>query len=224
MDTPLLPTFEIDPEIAPRFTVIWLHGLGANGHDFEDIIPLLHLPPERGVRFVFPHAPEHPITINGGMVMPAWYDLRSLDFEKEVDEQQINASSLQIEALIQREIDSGIPPERILLAGFSQGGAIVYHTALRYPHTLAGIIALSTYLPTASQVIRERHSANFSTPMFISHGTLDEIVPYYLGEGAKDKLISLGYPVEWHHYPMQHQMCIEQVEQLSRFILRITQP
>lgn len=220
----LLQAFIINPKTKPRYTIIWLHGLGANGHDFEDVVPLLKIPADHAVRFVFPHAPERSVTVNGGIMMPAWYDIRLIELEKEVDEEQINISAKQLEALIEKEISSGIPANRIILAGFSQGGVITYHTALRYAQPLAGVIALSTYLPTAKQIMQERNSANFATPFFISHGTLDQIVPYYLGEGAKDKLLSLGYQVEWHNYPMQHQMCIEQIEKLSQFILRITKP
>lgn len=206
---------------SPEIVIIWLHGLGADGRDFEEVIPLLRLPEHMRIRFVFPHAPVVSVTVNLGMLMPAWYNLTSTQIDKHVDYAGIDHSSRQLVKLIKSQNDAGVPSERILLAGFSQGGVIAYHTALRYPKPLAGLIALSTYLPTLEQIEQERSAANAQLPVFASHGTADTVVPYRLGVKARDDLIRLGYPVEWHEYPIPHQMSFEQIEKISTFIQRV---
>ena len=211
----LLPRVEIEPATDARFSVIWLHGLGADGNDFPPIVPELGLPESAAVRFVFPHAPSIPVSINGGMRMPAWYDIRDMDLANRHDEAGIRASAQALEALIRNECERGIPAERIVLAGFSQGGAIAAHVALRYPERLAGLVMLSTYLVLDSTLEQERHAANADLPVFGAHGSLDPMVVPGRGEAARDQLTSLGYEVEWHEYPMQHQVCLEEIADLG---------
>ncbi|MCC5859199.1 MAG: alpha/beta hydrolase fold domain-containing protein [Ectothiorhodospiraceae bacterium] len=204
-----------------RASVIWLHGLGADGHDFEPIVPELRLPAEHGVRFLFPHAPVRPVTLNAGMAMRAWYDIIALGGNAQQDAAGIRQSARQLEALIQREHERGVPAERIVLAGFSQGGAIALHTGLRHPERLAGIMGLSTYLPLGDTVEAERHSANAQTPIFLAHGSMDPVVPMAMGERSRDGLQAMGYPVEWHDYPMVHQVCMEEIEDISAWLQRV---
>ena len=199
-------------------SVIWLHGLGADGHDFEPIVPELQLPREQRIRFVFPHAPIRPVTLNNGMRMRAWYDLYNLDEHGRADERGLRASAVDIEALIAREVASGIPSERIVLAGFSQGGALALHTGLRHAARLAGIVALSAYLPLRSKVAAERNAANASTPVFIAHGRLDPVLAFAAGELARDELQQLGHPVTWKAYQMPHSVCPEELVDLSAFL------
>ncbi|RFA30693.1 carboxylesterase [Alkalilimnicola ehrlichii] len=217
----VLPAVEIEPSArtADR-SVIWLHGLGASGHDFEPIVPELGLPADAAVRFVFPHAPVQPVTINGGMPMPAWYDIKQLGGGNE-DEVGIRASEREVQRLIRRENERGVPTERIVLAGFSQGGAIVLHTGLRYPERLAGIMALSTYLPLNGSLEAERHAGNHQTPIFMAHGTLDPVVPYQNGARSRDLLNGQDHPVEWHEYPMEHQVCLEQIQDIGAWLKRV---
>lgn len=213
-----LSTIEIRPESAHRFSVIWLHGLGADGHDFEGIVPQLHLNNESSIHFIFPNAPIQPVTINGGMHMRAWYDILEMSLERKVDIAGIHQSAKQIELLIQQEIDKGIPSEHILLAGFSQGGVIALHAGLRYSHKLAGIIGLSTYLPALDRLETERSPTNNSTPIFMGHGILDSIVAIESGKAVFSKLTDLEYQVEWHDYLMEHSVCMEEIGHISAFL------
>lgn len=213
-----LPCVEIDPATRAEASVLWLHGLGADGHDFEGIVPHLGLPEGHPIRFVFPHAPSIPVTLNGGMVMPAWYDIREIDLRREHDEAGIRASSRRITDLLARETDRGIPPERTVLAGFSQGGALALFTGLRHPQRLAGIIGLSCYLVCADALAAERSPANAGTPILQCHGTLDPMVPVHRGEDACRRLQELGHDVEWHTYPMAHQVCLEEIEVIGRWL------
>jgi len=192
-------------------SVIWLHGLGADGHDFEPIVPELGLPPELRVRFVFPNAPRIPVTINGGMVMPAWYDILAMDFHRKVDEAGLSRSVEQVTALLDRERERGIPSDRLVVAGFSQGGAIALHLGLRAPIQLAGIMALSTYLACDGDLELERTEAGARTPVFQAHGTQDPMVPLALGQAARERLLALDQPLEWHEYPMGHEVCAEEI-------------
>ncbi len=215
MNNTILDHIELTTGKAPQYTVIWLHGLGADGHDFEPIVPMLGLPADPAIRFVFPHAPHRPVTINGGMVMRAWYDVSALDFVSEEDATGIEQSAESIVKLIGREAASGIPPERIVLAGFSQGGAIVLHAGLRHPQPLAGIVALSTYLPLAARLPYEAHSANRGTPIFMGHGSFDPLLPVTLGEHSRDYLTRFGYRVEWHAYPMEHAVHLDEIRDIG---------
>ena len=199
--------------------VIWLHGLGASGYDFEPVVPQLDLANDMGVRFIFPHAPERPVTINGGMVMPAWYDILEMSIERKVDVGQIETSSQQISDLIGREIERGIQPEHIVIAGFSQGGAVAYHLALSYPERLAGLMALSTYFATNDAI--SYSEANKDMPILIQHGTHDPVVPVVLGEQAQQLLLTKGYPVEYHTYPMAHQVCIPQIINIGKWLNQV---
>jgi phospholipase/carboxylesterase len=213
-----LSTIEIQPKSAHKYSVIWLHGLGADGHDFESIAHELHLNAEPGIHFIFPNAPVQPVTINGGMKMRAWYDILEPSLELKVDIAGIYQSAKLVSQLIDQEMNKGIPSEQILLAGFSQGGVIALHTGLRYPYKLAGIIALSTYLPTLEQLKTERSSVNNATPIFMAHGILDSIVAIESGKTAFNALHALGYKVEWHDYLMGHSVCIEETGHISTFI------
>lgn len=208
----------IDPPAAASATVIWLHGLGADGHDFVPIVPELGLPEDHGIRFVFPHAPVRPVTINNGMKMRAWYDILSLTRMSEQDEAGIRASAKIVQGFIQRELDAGIQAGRIVIAGFSQGGAIALHTALRYPQRLAGLLPLSTYLPLAEQFAAEISAANRDLPILMCHGEYDPVLPYMLGENSCEILRSNGYVVDWRSYPMQHQVCEEEIEAIGAWL------
>lgn len=215
----LLACVETQTGPHPERAVIWLHGLGADGHDFEPIVPELGL--RQAVRFVFPHAPVRPVTLNQGYRMRAWYDIIGLDRRAAQDEAGIRQSAGQIEALIAREGARGVPPERIVLAGFSQGGAIALHTGLRQDAALAGVMALSTYLPLEAQFAQERTAASQNVPVFMAHGTADPVLACALGEHSRDLLESLGYPVEWHAYPMAHQVCLEEIHAVSAWLQRV---
>ena len=206
---------EIETGSPPQAAILWLHGLGADGHDFEPIVPELRL--AKAVRFVFPHAPVQPVTINGGMRMRAWYDILQFGGGRE-DEKGIRASQRLLEKLIEEQ---PVPPEKIVLAGFSQGGAIVLQTALRYPKKLAGVMALSTYLPIAATLAAERSPANAETPIFMAHGQYDDIIPIRRAQDSRNLLKQLQYPVEWHEYPMPHSVCGEEVRDISAFLSRI---
>lgn len=217
MTEKLLDAVEIGAETA-RASVIWLHGLGADGNDFRPIVPELRLPAEAGVRFIFPHAPEQPVTLNGGMVMRAWFDLVSLDRGGRQDASGIRAAAGQVQALMARENERGVPDERIILAGFSQGGAVALHLGLRHPRRLAGILALSTYLPLQDTVAEERSAANAETPIFMAHGVMDPVLDLRLGEQSRQELEALGYTVEWHTYPMAHAVCMEEILAIGKWI------
>jgi phospholipase/carboxylesterase len=215
----LLPAIEIESGENPQYAVIWLHGLGADGSDFVPVIPELGLSQSPAIRFIFPHAPEMAVTCNNGYVMPAWYDIISLDStSRKIDEAGIVRSRAAIRQLIARENERGIPCNRIFLAGFSQGGAVVYTTALTHPEPLAGIIALSTYLPTVELVSREMADANRATPVFIGHGSVDDVVSPELGERARDFLIENNYPLEWHEYPIPHSVCLEEIQAIGAWL------
>jgi len=214
----LLPAVELEPPRPADHAVIWLHGLGADGHDFPPVVPELRLAPALAVRWVFPHAPAIPVTINGGMVMPAWYDIRGLDFHQRHDEEGIRLSAARLTGLIERENERGLPCERIVLAGFSQGGAIAAHVALRHPQRLAGLVCLSTYLVLPDTLPAERSPANRDLPIFQAHGTLDPMVPFARGLASRERMCELGYSVEWHEYPMEHQVCLEELRDLGRWI------
>ncbi len=214
----LLETVELETGPSPVAAVIWLHGLGADGHDFEPIVPELRLGGAGPVRFVFPHAPVRPVTINGGMPMRAWYDIIGIDRESPQDEAGIRASAQKVARLIRRETDRGIPAERIVLAGFSQGGAVALHLGLRLAERLAGIVALSTYLPL-HQTLQDEHSeANAQTPLFMAHGILDPVVPLYLGESSANRLVQGGWPVTWRTYTMPHAVCPDEIRDISGFL------
>lgn len=214
----LLECIELPPAGEADAAVIWLHGLGADGHDFPPIVPELQLPADHGIRFLFPHAPTRPVTINGGMVMRAWYDILSMDFERRADEAGVRASAEALAALIARERERGVPSERIVLAGFSQGGAIALHEGLRHPERLGGIIALSTYLACDGDLEGERTAANQDVPIFQAHGTHDPMVQHERGTAARDRLLGLGYGIEWHEYPMMHQVCLEEIQALGTWL------
>jgi phospholipase/carboxylesterase len=214
----LLSAVELEPEGPADHAVIWLHGLGADGHDFPPIVPELRLDPALAVRWVFPHAPAIPVTLNGGMVMPAWYDIRGMDLRTRHDEPGIRLSAERITALIERENERGIPCERITLAGFSQGGAIAAHVALRHPKRLAGLVCLSTYLVLPDTLPAERSPANRGLPIFQAHGTLDPMVTFDRGLAARERLRELGHSVDWHEYPMEHQVCLEEIRDLGRWL------
>lgn len=213
-----LPCVEIEPTEAATASVIWLHGLGASGHDFEPIVPELQLPPGTPVRFVFPHAPPIPVTINGGMVMPAWYDILGMGPGSKVDEAGIRTSADHIDALIEREVERGVPYERIVIAGFSQGGAVAYEVALRHPQKLAGLMALSTYFPTQDSIAVS--DANQAIPILVCHGSRDPMVIEERGRQAVTALQDKGYHPDYHSYPMEHAVCLEEVRDIAAFLRR----
>ena len=220
----LLPCVEIETGVQPRAAVIWMHGLGADGHDFAGLVPELSLADCPAIRFVFPHAPAIPVTINGGYVMPAWYDIAQPDLVQQPDREGIERSQAAIEALIAREIARGIAPENIVLAGFSQGCVMALHTGLRARHRLAGIVALSGYLPLPELLTGERQPINQQIPVFMAHGERDPVVPLTRGELARDTLQNLGYPVEWHSYLMQHSVHPQEIADISAFLQRVLAP
>lgn len=216
--TTLLQRIEIESAPHPTAAVIWLHGLGASGDDFAAIVPELDLGGCAPIRFVFPHAPTMPVSINNGYVMPAWYDIKNADLVRQEDPAGIHASARAIEALIAHEVARGIAPEHIVLAGFSQGCAMALHTGLRHSARLAGIMALSGYLPLANTLATERHPANFSTPIYMAHGTADPVVPLARAEASRQALLTLGHPVQWHTYPMPHSVHPQEVVDISAFL------
>lgn len=214
----LLPYVTVEPTSVHKATVIWLHGLGADGHDFEPIVPELKLPAELGVKFVFPHAPVIPVTINGGYQMRAWYDIRNADLSQREDEAGVRQSAKQVEQLINHEIEQGIPADRIILAGFSQGGAIALHLATRLEKKLAGIIALSTYLTVPDKLADEKTDANLDTKIFMAHGQQDPVVPMQRGQFSAKVLEENGFKVQWSDYPMPHAVCLEEIQALGKYI------
>lgn len=217
----LLPAVEINPSGPVTASVIFLHGLGADGHDLAPLVAELDLP---GVRFVFPHAPVRPVTINGGYRMRAWYDVLGADFGAGQDEAGVRESEQQLRALIRREAERGVPAHRIVLAGFSQGGAVALHTVLRYPERLGGALALSTYLPLMETLPAEAHSANKDLPILLAHGMEDTVIPLTLGEASSRKLKALGYPVTWRSYLMPHTLCAEEIEDVKIWLKGVLQP
>ena len=212
---------QIDTGSNPKQAVIWLHGLGADGHDFAPIVPELGLPADAAVRFIFPHAPEQPVTINGGYVMRAWYDIYSMDFVRGEDESGIEQSRKAVTGLMQQLNEQGIADDSIVLAGFSQGGAIVLHTGLRHPQTLAGIMALSTYVPLADSLESQAHEANAQTPVFMAHGNADPVVPFALGERSRELLQTRQQPLQWREYPMEHNVCAEEIRDIGQWLRQV---
>lgn len=211
---------ELETGLDPRHSIIWLHGLGVDGHDFVPVVEELDLP-RKPIRFIFPHAPMQPVTINGGYVMRAWYDIGYQDLALKEDEKGVRESQHLIEALIAQEVARGIAPEHLLLAGFSQGGAIALQTALRYPQRLAGVLALSTYLPLPDKLEAERSPTSREVPIFMGHGIEDPIVPLKLAQASCAHLLELGYRVEWREYEMPHSVCEEELGDIGTFIRQV---
>ena len=224
MTNKLLETIEVETGAKPAASVIWMHGLGADGNDFVPVVQELALDDAPAIRFVFPHAPMQPVTINNGYVMRAWYDVKWGDLEgrsKQADETGVRASQAAIVQLIEREVSRGTQLDKIVLAGFSQGGAVALQTGLRHPHGLAGVMALSTYLPLAESFAGEATQENRRTPLFMAHGTQDGVVPYAMGVRSRDLLVEQGYDVEWHEYPMQHSVCLEEIEHIGAWLTKV---
>ncbi|HEY2146208.1 MAG TPA: alpha/beta fold hydrolase [Steroidobacteraceae bacterium] len=217
----MLQTIEVETAPKPDAAVIWLHGLGADGHDFEPIVPELVRQGAKRWRFVFPNAPIRPVTINGGMPMRAWYDITGLDRKAAEDAAGFQDAEREIRQLIAREVERGIATTRIVLAGFSQGGAVSLYTVPRLAETLAGVMALSCYSPREATFAAERKPANDATPLFMAHGTGDEVIPIMLGMKSRDFLQKAGYPVEWHEYPMAHAVCPEEIADIRQFLYRV---
>jgi phospholipase/carboxylesterase len=217
----LLPTVELlsSPGVEVNASVIWLHGLGADGHDFAALTPELDLPKELSIRFVFPHAPSIPVTINGGFVMPAWYDIQELSIERKVDHIQLMQSAAAVHALIDREIERGVDSRRIILAGFSQGGAVILEAALTCVHPLAAALSLSSYFPTAD-IIKAR-AQNSDLPVFVCHGSRDNVVNESLGLAAAESLKVMGHPVRYERYPMEHAVCPRQIGDISKWLQEV---
>ena len=217
----LLQNIEIETAPNPQVSVIWLHGLGADGNDFVPLVNELDLSGLPGIRFVFPHAKTMPVTVNGGYVMRAWYDITGAELTRREDEGGLRASQRDVEALISREKARGIPASRIILAGFSQGCAMTLQTGMRHPEKLAGMLCLSGYLPLATSVAAERTEESLGTPIFMAHGTHDNVVPFARARESKEVLVSLGYQVEWHEYAMQHSLCLEEVQDISKWLRKV---
>jgi phospholipase/carboxylesterase len=215
----LLETVEIESAPSPQAAIIWMHGLGADGHDFAPIVPELRL--SVPVRFVFPHAPMRPVTINQGAVMRAWYDVRGVGGERREDGDGVRGSQAHIEALIARERTRGLAADHVVLAGFSQGGAMALHTGLRHPERLAGVMALSCSLPLADALAAEAAPANRDTPIFMAHGAHDDMIPLARARQAHDILVGLGWRVEWHEYPMPHSVCAEEIADISTWLATV---
>jgi len=211
----------IQPPTSANASVIWLHGLGADGHDFEPIVPHLGSALSERTRFVFPNAPMRPVTINGGYVMRAWYDVLDADIARRADAAGVYESEKILHDYIDAEIESGIPPERVVVAGFSQGGAIALHGGLRYPKRLAGVLGISCYLPLPTETAEGLAPANAKTPMFMAHGTQDPVIPVTAGEQSRKHLQNLDYDIEWHTYPIPHSVCLEEIEDIGRWLLRV---
>lgn len=216
-----LPCIERKPVDTPTHSIIWLHGLGADGHDFAPIVDQLDKTITNQTRFIFPHAPMIPVTINGGYIMPAWFDIYGVQIDSKIDKKGILKSASTIEKLIEREITRGIASHHIFLAGFSQGAVIALTTGLCYPQPLAGIIALSGYLPLSNEVLAARSEVNQSIPIFIAHGTQDPIVPFVLGQATQSILHTAGYPVDWHTYAMQHSVCAEEINAINDWMRKV---
>jgi len=220
MAAELLPSIELETAPSPSASVIWLHGLGADGNDFVPIVPELKLPAAPAVRFIFPHAPMRPVTINNGFRMRAWYDISAADLNNRADIEGVRQSRAQVEALIEREKTRGVAAGRIVLAGFSQGGAIALYAGVRHAERLAGVLALSTYLVAPDKLAAEASAANRGLPIFMAHGTFDPVVRPEWGEASRRALEAAGYPVEWHSYPMPHSVCLEEVVAIGAWLRR----
>ena len=220
----LLPTIELATNRNPTASVIWLHGLGADGYDFVPVVKELGIPDALSLRFVFPHAPLQPVTINNGMVMRAWYDVSYDGLERRTDDAGVLQSATAVEALVAHEMARGIPPRRIVLAGFSQGGAVALTLGTRFGKRLGGILALSTYLPMPEELAEAASPENRDIPIFMAHGNQDNVIPIRMAEASRSRLESLGYPVDWHSYPMAHSLCMEEVEAVSAWLLQYLEP
>jgi phospholipase/carboxylesterase len=214
-------TIEIETAARPDAAVIWLHGLGADAHDFEPVVPEIVRRGERAWRFIFPNAPIRPVTLNGGMAMPAWYDILSLDRGAGEDVDGFRSTDAEVRQLLENEAARGIPAGRIVLAGFSQGGAVSLYSGLRYPQRLAGIVALSSYLPLAGTLQAERAPANDGAQIFMAHGISDPMLPLALGLNSRQALTSLGHAVEWHQYPMEHSVCEAEIADIRAYLRRV---
>ncbi|BCN94132.1 phospholipase/carboxylesterase [Thiomicrorhabdus immobilis] len=210
------PSIVVEPAVKANAAVIWLHGLGADGHDFENILPQLGLPNDHAIRFVFPHAPVQPVTVNGGMMMRSWYDILSMDIADRVDINGVEQSANVVNDLIAEQISQGIPAQKIVLAGFSQGGLVVLHAGLNCDENLAGILALSTYYP--EPCFNESSLRNHALPIFMAHGRYDQVIPLSVAEDSKAFLESKDFSVDWHSYPMEHSVCMQEVEQISAWL------
>jgi len=217
----LLETIELDSAANPTVSIIWMHGLGADGNDFVPLVKELDLRGCPGIRFIFPSAGTMPVTINNGYVMRAWYDILVSDLVRREDESGLRASQAQIEALVAREKARGIPADRIILAGFSQGCAMALQTGLRHPEKLAGLMCLSGYLPLADKTAAERTPASLDTPIFMAHGTADPVVQIGRAQQSRDLLTGLGYKIEWHEYPMQHSLCQEEIDDIGAWLKKV---
>ena len=217
----LLENIEIETAPNPQVAVIWMHGLGADGNDFVPMVKELDLAGLPAIRFIFPHARQIPVTVNNGYVMRAWYDIVGTDIARREDETGLRSSQVEVEALIAREKSRGIPAERIILAGFSQGCAMTLQTGLRHDEKLAGLLCLSGYVPLADKLSNERSDASLKTPVFLVHGTHDGVIPVARAHQSRDLLMALGYQVEWHEYPMQHSLCLEEVNDISAWLKKV---
>lgn len=215
----LLPAIEMETKSNPENSVIWLHGLGADGNDFAPIVPELRIPVDLGIRFIFPHAPAIPVTVNGGFVMPAWYDIAEMQIDRQVDIDGLMHSTGQIKAFVDREIERGVESRNIIVAGFSQGGAVAYQLVLSYEKPLAGLLAMSTYLATRDVI--QYSDANKKIPIEIHHGSYDQVVPEHLGSSAAAHLQKEGYSVNYQTYPMEHAVCPEQIGDISHWLQSI---
>ena len=220
MNPETLPCIEIETASKPTASVIWLHGLGADGNDFVPIVPELKLPATLALRFLFPHAPVRKVTINNGVAMRAWYDIAAADLNSRADMAGVRQSQAQLEALIAREKTRGIAASRIVLAGFSQGGVIALHTAIRHQERLAGVIALSTYLVNADRLAEEAAAVNRDLPIFMAHGTADPVVRFEWGDASRRALVANGYRVDWHAYRMEHSVCMEEIEAIGAWLAK----
>ena len=221
MTSDLLPAIEIETAPTPNAAVIWLHGLGDDGRGWSEIVPALNIPSTLAVRFIFPHAPVIPVTINNGYPMRAWYDIRENDFNERADLAGVKRSQAQVETLVAREKARGVIAQQIVLAGFSQGGAIALYAGLRHAERLAGIVALSTYVIAPAALAAEASAANRDVPIFMAHGTQDPVVQFRWAEASRRALVAAGYTVEWHTYPMPHSAVPEEIDAISRFMMRI---
>jgi phospholipase/carboxylesterase len=217
----MIETIQVETGPKPNAAIIWLHGLGADGHDFEPAVPELVPRGDRAWRFVFPHAPVRPVTMNNGMRMRAWYDVKGFDRKQSEDVAGFKQAEASILELLEREAARGVPPERVVLAGFSQGGAVSLYMMPRLKQKLAGVMALSTYLPCESTLAAEREPANDATPVFLAHGVQDPVLPLALGSAARDTLRALRYTVEWHEYPMPHSVCPAELDDIRQFLYRV---
>jgi phospholipase/carboxylesterase len=208
----------VEPKKKATACVIWLHGLGANGHDFVDALPGLELPDKHDIRFIFPHAPAQPVSINGNMIMPAWYDILGLEHNSPQDEKGVKASQIRLNALINKNIKEGLSSERIILIGFSQGGALALYTALRFDQPLGGIAALSAYLPLPTKLVDEMNPVNINISIFMGHGLMDPVVSYWTGQASLEYLREAGYDPNWHAYPMEHTVNMQELADLGNWI------